>query len=92
MKKNYTPIPKYPTLVEDMTFVFTEDTTVGEIIEIIKKQSQLIKKVEFLDKYKNTRTFRITYQHIERNLTTIDIAPIREKIIKTLKIKNLKLK
>jgi len=91
-KKNYTPIPKYPALVEDMTFVFTEDTTVGEIIEIIKKQSQLIKNVELLDKYKNTRTFRITYQHIERNLTTIDIAPIREKIIKTLKIKNLKLK
>ncbi len=90
--KSFISLPKYPSIIEDMTFVFTDDTTVGEIIELIKKQSHLIKKIDLLVKYKNTRTFRITYQHIDRNLTTIDIAPIREKIINTLKIKNLQLK
>ena len=90
--KSFISLPKYPSIIEDMTFVITEDTTVGEIIERIKKQSQLIKKIDLLVKYKNTRTFRITYQHIYRNLTSTDITPIRKRIIKILKNQNLQLK
>ncbi len=86
-KKNYSPIPKYPPIIEDMSFILPNTVSLGEVIKLIKEQSTLIKQVELLDKYKDTRTFRITYQHPEKNLTTDDVAPVREKIERTLKEK-----
>lgn len=46
------------------------------------KGVSLIQSVSLIDSYKNSRTFRITYQHPERNLTDIEVKKIREKIIK----------
>lgn len=88
--KPFIPLPKFPSLIEDMAFIIPEDTLVGEIITVIKKQSILVKDVQLFDKYQNVRTFRITYQDPGRNLTSSDIEPIREKIIKTLKVKNIR--
>jgi phenylalanyl-tRNA synthetase beta chain len=85
MHKTFTPLPKYPALIEDMSFTLTENTTVGEIITAIKKQSTLIKEVTLLDKYKNSRTFRIVYQNPQKNITGETVAPVREKIAKHLK-------
>jgi phenylalanyl-tRNA synthetase beta subunit len=84
-KKTFIPLAKYPPIIEDMTFIISDTVTVGEIINSIKKQSELIRNVSLFDRYKDTRTFRITYQHAEKNLTTADVAPVREKISKTLK-------
>lgn len=82
--KKYVPIPKYPSIVEDLAFVVPDQTLVGEMIEIIKKRSPLIVKVELLDSYKNTRTFRITYQSPKRTLSDKEVEKIRKKIIRII--------
>lgn len=87
--RQFTPLPKYPAIIEDMAFIINDEVKIGDIIKLIKLQSMLIKDVNLLDKYQHTRTFRINYQHIERNLTNDDIAPVREKIIKILKTKQV---
>jgi len=79
--RTYTAIPKYPPIVEDLAFLVPEKTLVGEIIKEIKKLNNLVIKVELLDRYQNTRTFRITYQHPKRTLTDREVKEIREKII-----------
>lgn len=90
--KAFDPLPKYPPIIEDMAFIFPDNITVGYVLNIINKQSELISNVLLLDKYKDLRTFRIFYQHKERNLTSTDVAPIREKIVSALKDKGLVLK
>ncbi|MGI5826123.1 MAG: phenylalanine--tRNA ligase subunit beta [Patescibacteria group bacterium] len=90
--KKYIPISKYPAIIEDLAFVVPEKITVAEVIKTIETQSPLIKKVELVDMYQTTRTFRITYQSYEGNLTDKDIEPIREKIIKDLKQKEVAIK
>lgn len=79
--KKYMPIPKYPSIVEDLAFIVPDQTLVGEMLEIIKKRSPLIVQVELLDAYKNTRTFRITYQSPKRTLSDKEVEKIRKKII-----------
>lgn len=90
--RKFKPLPKYPPILEDMAFIIKENTSLGKIMYIIKKQSTLIADVRLYDKYQEIRTFRITYQDINKNLTTEDVAPIREKILKELKKINVQLK
>jgi len=82
--KKYTPIPKYPPIIEDLAFIFPPKVEVGNVIQLIKKISPIIWNVVLIDFYKNTRTFRITYQSYEKNLSDEEVGKIREKIIKTL--------
>jgi len=81
---HYKPIPKYPASFEDIALQVPEKTLVGPMIADIKKSHTLIQNVTLLDQYKNIRTFHITYQSQEKNLTTEDIKPIREKILSML--------
>jgi len=83
--KKYTPIPKYPPIIEDLAFIFPPKVEVEKVAQLIKKVSLIIQSVELLDFYKNTRTFRITYQSYEKNLSDKEVKEIREKIIKILK-------
>jgi phenylalanyl-tRNA synthetase beta chain len=85
--KTYTSLPKYPPIIEDMSFIFPTSVTVGDVEGLIKKQSNLIKHVTLFDKYGSSRTFKITYQHADKNLTNEDIVKLREKIIHVLKEK-----
>ena len=89
MHKKFVPVPKYPPIVEDLTLEIDPKIKYAQIVEVISSQSKLINKVELLDEYGNRKTFRITYQSRERNLTNEDIEPIREKITVALK-KNFK--
>ncbi len=90
--KVYIPISKFPPIIEDFSFIFPPGTAVGEAIRLIKAVSPLIKNVELLDSYENTRTFRVVYQSNEKNLTDKDIEPVREKIISALEKKNIELR
>lgn len=91
LRKKYTPLSKYPPIVEDLALEIDEDISTGEIIETIKKQSPLIKEVTLLDKYKMRKTFHIVYQSEEKNLTNEEVTIVRENILsslqKTLNIK-----
>ncbi|OGH23916.1 MAG: hypothetical protein A3J69_00800 [Candidatus Levybacteria bacterium RIFCSPHIGHO2_02_FULL_42_12] len=78
-------IPQYPPIIEDIALVVPQSVKTGGIIEAIKKQSGLIEDVSLLDRFEDTRTFHIIYQSRERNLTTVEVSRIREKILSYLK-------
>lgn len=80
--KKYTPLPKYPPIIEDLSFIFSQRTLLGPVIEEIKNSSELIREVKLIDAYQDARTFRITYQSSEKNLSEKEARDIREKIIK----------
>ena len=89
--KNYKPIPKYPAIIEDLTLVVDKNIPVGDILELIKSSSLIIKTVELTDSFKSNFTFRISYQDEKKTLTDKEVKTVREKIIKNLKDK-LKIK
>ncbi|HUQ85398.1 MAG TPA: phenylalanine--tRNA ligase subunit beta [Candidatus Limnocylindrales bacterium] len=86
--KLFIPVPKFPPIFEDMSFIASENVLIGDIIKTMKSQSTLISEVTVLDKYRDTRTFHIIYQSRERNLKTEEIIEIRNKIIKALNEKH----
>ncbi len=86
-KKIFKPISKYPPITEDLSLELNENVKVGEVIEVIKKQSNLVSDVSLLDIYGNTKTFHIIYLDENKNLTNEEVGEIREKIIKVLKDK-----
>jgi len=85
LKKEYKALSKYPPVIEDISIITEPDVKTEDIIVQIQKQSDFITDVSFVDKFKDSRTFHIVYQHPEKNLTNEDIAPLREKIITSLK-------
>lgn len=85
LKKEYKPLNKYPFLTEDITVVIDDDVKTQDIITEIEKQSELISAVTFVDKFKNSRTFHIVYQHQDKNLTSEDVTEIRKNITSALK-------
>jgi len=82
--KKYTPLPKYPPIIEDLSFELPAKTFIGPVIETIKEEDSLIKTVELLDSFENTKTFRIIYQSDKENHSNKEIKGIREKIINLL--------
>jgi phenylalanyl-tRNA synthetase beta chain len=90
--KTYQPISKYPPIIEDFSFVVPPQTPAAEIVQLIKQTSSLIKSAELIDQFDNSRTFRITYQSLERSLTDKEVGKIREKIIQNLEKKGILLK
>ncbi|MGH7246303.1 MAG: phenylalanine--tRNA ligase subunit beta [Candidatus Levyibacteriota bacterium] len=87
LKKTFTPLAKYPPIIEDIALVVDGSVKTGDIIDEIKKQSGLIADVSLLDMYESSRTFHIVYQDKEKNLTTQDVEKIREKILGSLEKK-----
>ncbi len=79
--KKYVPISKYPPIVEDLSFIVPQGFQVGPLIDVLSRVHKLIESIVFLDAYENKRTFRVTYNDPTKNLTGMDIAPIRQKLI-----------
>jgi phenylalanyl-tRNA synthetase beta chain len=79
--KTYHPISKYPPIVEDLSFIVPAGFQVGPLIDVLSRVHKLIESITFLDAYENKRTFRVTYNDPTKNLTGMDVAPIRQKLI-----------
>ena len=86
-KKIYKLIPEYPPIIEDLRIESKKDTEYKKIVDIILNASPLIVSTELIDEYENKMTFRISYQDKTKNLSNEDVAPIREKLEKTIKEK-----
>lgn len=82
LNKQYHPLPKYPPVIEDITFILPAQTYVGNVVETINSISPAIAKVLIYDKYEDTVTFRIYYLDSFVQLTPQDIALLREKVIR----------
>ena len=79
--KQYVPIPKFPPSYEDLAFILPPQTAVGPMIAALKSAHPLVIDVSLLDQYETTTTFHATYLSPEKNLTTEDLRPVREKLI-----------
>lgn len=80
-QKTYVPLPKYPPSYEDLAFILPPQTPVGPMISALKSAHPFIANVTVLDQYETTTTFHITYLSPDKNLTTENLRPIREKLI-----------
>ncbi|MBI2420656.1 MAG: phenylalanine--tRNA ligase subunit beta [Candidatus Levybacteria bacterium] len=87
LAKKYSPVAKYPPIVEDLETIIDNDFLTKEVIDEIKKIDPVIAEVVLLDQYENKRTFHIVYQDPNRNLSNEDASRIRGKIISMLKEK-----
>ena len=73
--------------MEDLALTVKSNTKTIDILEEIRKQSTLIVDVSLLDRFEDTKTFHLVYQHKDKNLTKEDAVEIRVKILKALKEK-----
>jgi len=80
----YQPIPKTMPIIEDLTFTLPQEIAVGEIISTIKNIDQLINKVELKDVYKHNHTFTIKFHDLKKNLSAIDVEPLRKNIVRKI--------
>jgi len=83
----YTPIPKYPQVVRDFSFLIAGDTAVSFIIEKIKKVSPLIVDVGVFDMFKKEMrsvSFRVVFQSFEDTLTDETVNVLQDAIIKEI--------
>ena len=85
--KTFTLLPKYPPIFEDLSIIAEENPKTVDLISEIKNQSPLIVNVSLLDQFEDSRTFHITYQDKNKNLTGEEVGKIRLKILKNLKEK-----
>lgn len=84
---HYQPVSSHPPLIEDLTFTLPEKTYLGPIINTIKSTHRLIKSVQLSKTYQQNYTFTITYQSLSKDLSAVEVAPIRQEIVTQLKQK-----
>lgn len=81
---SFHPIPKYPAQIEDITLTFPERTKIGEVIGFVLSITNYVSRMELIDTYENSYTFRIWYQNPKKTLTNAEVEKEREKILKEL--------
>ncbi len=92
-ERKYRPIPKYPAITRDYSFV-TDRNQESSFIEdtFINNGKDLVKHIEIFDIYtgdqiendKKSISYKVEYRADERTLKEEDISSIEEKIINTL--------
>jgi phenylalanyl-tRNA synthetase beta chain len=72
----YRDLPKYPSVVRDISFFVGKNIKLGDIIQTIYTESKFVEDVEFVDEYfdvkhgeKQSVTLRIVFQAPDRTLT-----------------------
>ena len=76
--------PKYPAQIEDLTIIFPERTKIGNVIESTKKIDKQIVKIELIDTFEKSFTFRIWYQNPNKTLNNDEVEKIRKEITNSL--------
>lgn len=84
LKKIFTPIPKYPSVIEDVRIIIDPSIAYKTIIDTIKKQAEIVSDVSLLDIFEDKKTFRITYRDKNKTLTDNDVSKLRSKIYSAL--------
>ena len=81
-------VPRFPPVIEDLSFFINPNTKVGDVIADIKSVSPWIVKIEVFDIYKEegkkSVALRLTYQSNLGPLSDAEVAPLRLAIIKRL--------
>lgn len=83
--RTYVPVPKNPSIVEDLAFVVPEKFAIGPLISTLSGAHPFVRSVTLLDSHEQTRTLHIEYQNPKRNLTNEDVAPVRTILLEKAK-------
>lgn len=83
----FSPISKYPSQIEDITFILPESIRVGDVLDLIHTADKFVSNVELKDIYKSSYTFRIWYHDSKKTLTDKDVEKIRHEITEKVKTK-----
>lgn len=81
---NYQPIPRYPAVIEDLTFTLPEKVGLGEVAAHIQTLNPLIESVVLKTQYRQNCTYTITFRAKDTALSALEIAPIRSKIVQSV--------
>jgi phenylalanyl-tRNA synthetase beta chain len=88
-----TPISPYPALYEDVALVVNEDLTAAEVHQaLVAAGGKLLRCVELFDVYrgdqlppgKKSLAFSLTYQAMDRSLTSNQVAKERQRMVRRL--------
>jgi len=75
---HYHPISKFSPIIEDVNIALT--AKYDDLVNRLYKLSPLIKNIEFIDKYGDKLTLRLTYHSGTKQLSSSDISPLRQKL------------
>lgn len=76
--------PKFPPIIEDLSFEIINKTPIRNIIDIIFKTSSVVKNIQLISSFGSTSTLRIVYSSPHKTLSEIEVKQIREKYLKTI--------
>jgi phenylalanyl-tRNA synthetase beta chain len=88
-EKKFSPLPKYPGITRDISFILKEDTAVEEVLAAVRNQGQpLLSDVRIADYYKGKQipegfrglTLSCIYRSPERTLTEAEVNPVQAAI------------
>lgn len=77
----YPQLPKFPPIIEDLSFEFPTSTYIGEVIAAMKSQDPTVQTVQLIDHFASSYTFRIYFIHPEKTLTSDEVAIVRQAIV-----------
>lgn len=84
----YRPLPKFPSMMRDISVAVPEGVRVGNIMQAIQEtEKKFIEDVDLIDEYQGGYTFRIVFQAENRTLIDKEVNQIMEKITKILQWK-----
>jgi phenylalanyl-tRNA synthetase beta chain len=89
---NYEPIPAYPSVERDVSFLIASSTLHADIVTRVLDVDAHIRSITLLDVYtgehvpegKKSMAYRITYRSDEKTLETKDVAAMHEQVIDAL--------
>ncbi|MFA5144835.1 MAG: phenylalanine--tRNA ligase subunit beta [Candidatus Omnitrophota bacterium] len=91
--KIFTPLPKYPGIARDISFILKEGLSVKDILALLKGKGQpLLREIRVADYYKGSQiplgyrglTLACLYSSNERTLTEKEVQPIHDLLCETL--------
>lgn len=92
-EKEYRPLPKYPSVVRDLSIILPNNQRVGPVQDVIENASHLLDDVDLIDWYqdeqmgddKKSLTWRLVFQAEDRTLTDEEVGREVEKIVTALR-------
>jgi phenylalanyl-tRNA synthetase beta chain len=93
-QKKFTPLPKYPGITRDVSFILKEEISVKDIFALFKKSNQpLLAEIRVADYYKGKQipdgyrglTLSFYYSSGERTLTEEEVQPLHDSNCAILK-------
>jgi len=93
-EREFQPLPKYPAIIRDISFIITQNILVDKILSVIQKASPVdLEDVDLFDIYmgKNlssgtkSMSFHLTFRANDHTLKNVEVDKEMKKIYKALK-------